>query len=69
MGNDCVKSSGSSMSDDLRMTEGSTRNTYKQIKQEKQRRQYYLNMNAEAAEKSLKIDEGDLEMQSDSKKE
>ena len=35
MGNDCVKTSSSAMSDDLRATEGSTRNTYKQIKAEK----------------------------------
>lgn len=52
MGNDCVKTSNGSQPNDIRYSENS-RNTFKSFKQEKQRRQYYLNMNAEAAEQSI----------------
>lgn len=60
MGNDCVKTSANSMGDDIRMT-GPSRDTYKTIKAEKQRRQYYLNMNADAAEKSIRIEDSEID--------
>ena len=56
MGNDCVKTSSSNNGwsvEDLRATDASygLRDTYHNFKSEKQRKQYYLNMNSEAAEK------------------
>ena len=55
MGNDCVKTSdGLQMDDDhLRYNSENSRNTLKYLKTEKQRMQYYLNMNSDAAEKSI----------------
>jgi len=53
MGNNCMKTSNGLQIDDIRYSENNSRNTYKSFQTEKQRRQYYLNMNSEAAEEDV----------------